>query len=394
MNLKTTKNNAESNKKKSGKKITPILIVIIVIFTILILAVRIKERLKKVPPAGTPAITVETIKITARPFSVTKSYSGTVEAVKRASIAAQLNGQLEKILFREGQKVSKGALLITLDDSEFRAEMERLKATGKQIKSDLAFWRLENSRNEKLLEGNAIPLRKRDESLHKVASLEASLKANEFAVKAAETRLGYTKIYAPFSGTVQKIYTETGEFAHPGKILVDLVATDSMKAVFSIPQTDVALLSALMKNADSSEKKPTVLLKIRALKTDIATSISHLYPAMDFTTRNAFFDVVIPANMEEILPGMSIDAEVILSSVENALTIPPEALRFSKGTNGVYLVRNNQAQWSTVRTGQSGKDRILVKSGIKEGDEIIISPDPRLKEGSKIRVNNRLRSSL
>ncbi len=411
----TTAHHEQDSKKRIWQKLLAGgLLLALMGLVVLFGAQRIGERLQPTPPAPRPPLAVETLQLEASPFMVTRRYTGSVVSAKRALISAQLSARVKTVHYREGETVEKGNLLITLDGRGLRAEVGLLEATARRIRADLDYWRVQAARDEKLLRGKTIASQKRDQSKRMVASLEASLRANEYALAAARTKLGYTLIHAPFSGAIQRLETEVGELATPGKVLVELIAMRPLKAVFSLPQKD---LSDIIPEArgDSSRAPDVPPLKARApaqhgletlakraievrlifpfLNKTIITYMRHIYPALDSTTRNATFDVRLPENLEGLLPGMTVDAIVVLARYERALVLPREAIRIHQGGTGVYTVEENIARWRPVSIGQAQARQVRIVAGLGEGEKVIVTPHPLLQDGTKVRPRNNWRTA-
>jgi len=413
--VKTAANRKDGKKVRLWRKLVAGMLLLALIGLVVFFGVhRIRERLKPTPPVPRPPLAVETVKVEPGPFTVSRRYTGSVVSTKRALISAQVSARVKVVHCREGETVKKGDLLITLYSRELRAEVRRLEATARRIQADLDYWRLQAARDEKLLQGRAIPPQKRDESKRMVASLEASLNANEYSLSAARTKLGYALIHAPFSGAIQRLDTEVGELAAPGKVLLELVATRPLKAVFSVPQKDIAEILPLAGGYSSKTQEPMPLdtrvpkergiellaqkdIKVRlvvpSLGKSITTQIAHIYPALDTATRNATFDVLITNNLEGLRPGMTVDAIVILAKFERALVLPRAAMRIREGNTGVYIVENNIARWRSVVVGQAQGKQVRIVSGLKGGESVVVTPDPRLKDGSRVQPRNNWRTA-
>jgi len=344
---------------------------------------RIQERLKSTPPVPRPPLAVETMQVDPGPFTVTRPYTGSIVATRRALISARVSARVKRVRYREGETVKKGNLLITLDDRDLRAEVGRLEATARRIQADLDYWMLQTARDEKLLRGKAIPFQKRDESKRMVASLEASLHANEYALAAARAKLDYTLIRAPFSGAIQRLDTEVGELATPGKVLLELVATRPLKAVFSVPQQDLAEIREGME----------VRLIVPSPDKTITSRIDHIYPALDSGTRNATFEARLTKHLGGLRPGMTVDGMVVLAKFERALVLPRSAVRIREGGTGVYTVEKNVARWRPVTIGQAQGKQVRIVSGLKGGETVILTPDPRLQGGSRVQPRNNWRTA-
>ena len=413
--MKKEDHNQERKKMRIWQKLVAGVVLLALIGLVVFFGVhRIRERLKPTPPVPHPSLAVETSQVEPGPFTVTRRYTGSIVSTKRASISAQVSARVKAVHYREGETVKKGNLLMTLDDRELRAEVGGLEATARRIQTDLDYWRLQAARDEELLRGKAIQVQKRDESKRTVASLEASLHVNEYALTAARAKLDYTLIRAPFSGAIQRLDTEVGELALPGKILLELVATRLLKAVFSVPQKDIA---EIIPHTDrrSSETRDVVPLDARVLREHgmepvskrgmevylivpsldkkITGHIDHIYPALDTATRNATFDVRIPEHLEGLRPGMSVDAIVIMAKFERALVLPRATIRIRDGNMGVYTVEEDIARWRPVTTGQAQDGQVSIVSGLKGGETVIVTPDPRLQDGSRIQPSNNWRTA-
>jgi RND family efflux transporter MFP subunit len=403
---------ADHDNKKATiivyRLITALLMLSLICLAIFFGYERIKERM--IPPKIElrPSLPVCTIKAEGGFFEVTHSYTGTIISAQRATIAAQVNSLIRSIHFREGQSVEKGAILINLDDREFKAELGRLEATSAQIQADLDFWKLKSTRDSKLLQGKAISPQEREESKRMVTSLKASLNANQFAISVAKIKLSHTLIHAPFSGSIQQMYVEVGELAVFGRSLLDLVGTRHLKAKFSVPQTDVRgiglperAISDSSQLASSSKglldnpgkehsmtKNIKVTLVLPFSKEKIPTGVTCIYPALEPVTRNATFETEITGQLDGVFPGMTVEAVVTIAQFENTIVVPRAAIRTLRKKTGVYIVEDNAARWRPVLTGEYQGQVIRIKSGLAAGDSIIITPDPRIKDGDKIQQQN------
>ncbi len=355
---------------------------------------RIRERLKPLPPVPDLPISVETIRVKPEHLTITRHYTGTVVSARKALISSRISSRVKEVLHREGESINRGDLLITLDDRELQTETGRLESLVKKVRVDLDFWRVQAARDEKLLRARIISPQKRDESRRMVESLKASLNADEYALETARIRLGYTLIRAPFAGILQRVATETGEFATPGRVLAELVSTQLLKAEFSVPQNDLAEFFTQKTDHTPDMNKPPgirnikVRLTIPALDIIVSSHIDHFYPALDTATRNATFDVMLTGINADVHPGMSVDAAVVLAESDHALIIPRSAIRTGRTGKGVYIAENGTARWRPVVTGKALDNGMEILNGLKQGETVIITPDPRLQDSCRIKPHN------
>jgi membrane fusion protein (multidrug efflux system) len=148
--------------------------------------------------------------------------TGTMRSDEDAIISAEITGRVSGVHFTEGQPVEQGALLFTLDDAIYRAELATAEA-------NLELSRRNSERAVELLQRNAGTERARDEA-------QAQLAINEAEVNLARTRLEKTRITAPFDGVVGLRQVSVGEYVTPGQDLVNLEDIDPIKVDFRVPE--------------------------------------------------------------------------------------------------------------------------------------------------------------
>jgi RND family efflux transporter MFP subunit len=338
--------------------------------------VRVYERLQPTLPLPVPPLAVETVRLEPAPFRLVRHYTGTVTAIKRVQLSAQVNARVLLVHHHEGETVAQGDVLITLDATELEDEVKRLEASGQRIRADLAFWQRQLERDLRLLKQKLIAPKQRDESRRMVRTLTASLQENRHTLAVARTRLGYATIRAPFAGRIQQLLAEAGELAAPGKPMLELVAPWSLKAVVTVPQKDMARLAVGV----------PVTLSLPVLGYSWQTVVNRIYPAVDAITRNATFEALVPESLAGPLPGMAIEAAVTVQREEGVLAIPHQALLRRKDGVGVFVVQADKARWRRVETGAAQEGLVWVRKGLEAGDEVIVTPDPRLVEGTRVMV--------
>ncbi len=352
------------------------LIATVVVFALL----RIQQRMEPPPvvPAAPPAVV--TLKLGPGELVERAEYGGSVVARRRARLAAQIAGRVVEIGHREGERVAAGALLIRLDDREVRHELERLEATGRRLEADLDFWRHQHERNGQLVERGQIPHTTFEESRRMVATLEAALEENRQALAGARVRLGHTRIHAPFDGYVQRLMTELGEVAAPlSAPLIELVGSEGFKARVSIPQGDL----------ERVREGAPVTIEVAAAGARFEGWVERLLPALAPPLRDGAFelclDCIDPEAARSLRDGMALEARVELARHAGVLVVPEEALRRHGEQWGVYLLEGERARWRPVRPGPSAEGMVVIEQGLRAGERLILTPDPRLRDGLPVR---------
>jgi RND family efflux transporter MFP subunit len=306
---------------------------------------------------------------------VTRSYIGTIEAVQRVVLSAEITGRVLDVPRREGQRVAKGELLVRIDEEEEARDMGRLQAGLQRLEADLAFWEPRLERDRKLLAGRSISQEQLDETVRRLDSVRAGLRESEQMLAAAGARRGYGAVRAPFAGIIQSVMIHPGELAVGGKPLLELVGERALKAVANVPQVDLHQLV----------RGRRVVLTTAPGVLPIEGVVDRIYPALDVLSRSATFEVFLPPG-EALRPGMVVTMEVFLEEAEGILIVPRQALRRVRGIEGVFIAQDGVAAWRPVETGSAQGRGVSVLSGLVAGDAVIVTPNPQLQEGRAIRV--------
>jgi len=362
-----------------GRRGAVILFLLVLAVLIALAGWRLRERLAPVESMPPPPLTVETITVEAAPFRLTGRYRGSIEAERRAALPARINSTVRRIAVREGASVAAGELLLVLDATEQEQEIRRLEAVLEGVRSDLDYWEGQLRADRRLYEKGTIDERTFLNTRRQVQSLAAAREEAQESLAQARTRLGYTRITAPFAGVVQALLVDEGEGVAPGTPLLDLIDTDTLKAVISVPQVDSARL------------RPEAPVQLHTGKEALPWSLTvdRIRPALEPRSRNATFEIGLPADAAaEVVPGMAVTAEVELERHAGVLQLPLAAVRESGTRTGVYLVEEGSARWQEVETGPISGERVWIRAGLAGGEEVIITPYPTLENGRAVTVHN------
>jgi len=115
----------------------------------------------------------------------------------------------------------------------------------------------------------------------------------------------------------------------------------------------------------------------------LACRVDRIYPALDPATRNGSFEARLP-DARRLRPGMAVEAEVTLAREAKAVAVPHQAVQRRNGGTGVFVAEAGVARWRPVETGEVQDGRVRVLSGLEPGDRVIVTPDPRLRDGTPI----------
>lgn len=318
-----------------------------------------------------PAIIAEVIGLEGTSI---RTFPALIEANKKSDLAFRVPGQLEKVNVKSGSQVKKGQLLAQIDSTDYKnayddriAKLNLAKTTYKQTTT---------------------LFKKRYASQAEVDAVTAQLKAAEVAVKQAKTDLTYTKLRAPFTGSISHVSIENFQFIQPQQTIVQLQNTNQLDVQFDIPET-------LIKSLRKSDKYKSMCGKVK-LATDNNNEIKACYKEHDSVPDQAtrsypvLFSLKNPKDYN-VLPGMSVDIELDFASLELAtdtkgLLIPVEAVFDENDQQWVWKVTEDMHVTKTnVKVMGIVKENIRILEGLSTGDKVVAAGVSYLVEGQKIR---------
>lgn len=327
---------------------------------------------------------------------VTNTRAGTFKAKLKAKLSPRTAGLVLSIPHKKGDFVKKGDLLLKIDDSIQRANLEAAKKQKEAIEAKLmeaevsfnlskkdekrAFELLENKIISQDYYDKAKAQMERAESM--LNSTKALLKQAEAEVKLAQENLNLTELYAPFDGFISEVYTEIGEWITPSPTGLFL------PPVMEIINLDEFYVSAPIDEMDS--KKVKVGDEVRVTLDSYPEKVfkGTLYKigvyVQDLMEQNRTVEVEVKVELEgmEVLPGTSADVEIITERKENVLMIPTNAI---SSDGNVFLIERGKIRIRKIKTGLKNWAYTEVCEGLEEG-QIIVSTLERidLKEGLKV----------
>lgn len=309
-----------------------------------------------------PPLSVTAIVVTSKDFSNGISLSGSIEANENVEIRSEVSGIVEKISFSEGTNVSKGQVLLKVNDIELRAQLSQA-ITKQKLAS-------ENERRAKLLlQKEAISQEEYD-----IASAEfRSLKSQTQLIQA---QIAKTTIRAPFSGKIGLRNISPGTYVTPTTIITKLVSSNQVKISFSIPE----------KYASEIENNASILFTIPNNPQKFSAKIYAIEPEIETATRTLKIRAIADNSNGKLLPGTFASIELSLKNIKDAIVIPTEAVVPIQDGKVVYIANNGKAKEVKIETlARTSKD-VVVTSGIKSGDTLLTSGVMSLKDEADIKV--------
>jgi RND family efflux transporter MFP subunit len=283
----------------------------------------------------------------------------TLGATRRATLSTRMAAMVKKVHVLEGQTVAAGALLVSLADEDLQGGLRAAEAG--EAAAAAQFRRMENLSRQDA----AIPA--------EVDLARTQLAQARAALAAARANLAYTRIRAPFAGVVQARRVQDGDFAGPGTPLVELEGQGGLEFTGSLSAAEARDLKAGMELPFEAEGR-TGSVRITALA-----------PGGDPVSHRSALRALVVRGGEGLRPGAFGRIRVPGRAAEKGLSVPRSALVRRGELNGVFVARNGKAELRWLSLGDPQGDRIAVRAGMAEGEQIIDQPGA-LRDGQSIEV--------
>jgi multidrug efflux system membrane fusion protein len=339
------------------------------------------------PPAPVVVSTVE-----QRDVPVQITAIGNVEAYQMVQIRSQVNGQIERVYFKEGQDVRKGQLLFQLDKAPFQAALEQAEGNLQRDQANAANAQAQAGRYTEL-ETQGVISREQAEQMRTQWQANASaVNADKAAVDAARVQLRYTDIKAPIDARAGALLINVGNLikANDTPFLVQLNQIAPIYVTFSIPETQLDQVRQF-----SAGGHLKVLAYPKGQTTNPAEgTLTFIDNGVDPTTGTVKLKGTFQNKDKRLWPGEFVDVALNLSVHKNAIIVPTKAVQTGQQGSYVYIVQqDNTAKPQPVQTVGTFKDLTLVAGGLQPGERIVVDGQLRVVPNGKVNVQSTVPTS-
>jgi membrane fusion protein, multidrug efflux system len=288
--------------------------------------------------------------------------TGSILPNESLELKSESSGKVVSISFQEGKSVSKGSLLLEINNDDLKAQLQKQKYNQK-LNQDNEF------RQRKLLEKDAISQEEYDNALNRLNTTVAD-------IRILEAQIEKTKIKAPFDGVIGLRYVSLGAYISPSTVVATLYNISPAKIEFAIP----ARYSSQVKSGER------IFCRVENDLTVYEGVVYAVEPRIDPETRTLKIRAQADNKSGSLLPGQFVKVELILESLPNALLVPTEAVIPDQGGKKVFLAKAGKAQEVKIETGIRTENSLEVLSGLKAGDTLLTTGILQLRQGLDIEV--------
>ena len=317
-------------------------------------------------------------------------YTGRFEAVQRVEIRPRVSGYIDEILFRDGQLVKKGDLLMRIDPRPFQTTLDSAKAQLASAEAEQRRTRIELERGQELVESGALSVQVLDERLAASLRADAEIVIAEAAIRSAELNVEFTEVRAPFDGRISDRAVNIGALVvENNSVVTTLIATDPIYLEFTGSEADFLKYSRLSLNGNrESSRNAANPVEARLIdeqgwphKGVMNFVDNELDPGSGTIRARAIFD-----NPDEFLtPGLFARLRIIGSGEYEALLLPDEAI-LSDQARKIVLVVDGEGMVGArvVELGPLHQGLRVIRSGITAKDTVIVNGVLRARPGGQV----------
>lgn len=321
--------------------------------------------LKSGGAAQGPSI-VETVVVKPQKIENVLVTNGSILPNEEINLRSETSGQVVRINFTEGSKVSKGQVLVQIDDSELRPRLQKLNAEWRTARDELA-------RMKQLYDVKGISRQEFESAELKVVALESDKNL-------VEAQISKSRITAPFNGTIGLRYVSRGAYVTPGDPIAKLVEIDPVKIEFSVPET----------YANQIKKDQALDFTLAGTDKSFSATIYAFDPMIDPSTRSLKIRARAENKNNELIPGSFVSLKLSLGDIDNALLVPNIAVVPDIEGQKIFLIKDGKAAQRSVRTGIQKGNEIQIVNGVEPGDTVITTGLLSVREGTLVVSRNNL----
>lgn len=310
-------------------------------------------------------IPVNTVPVTTQVVEDKLNLIGNFEAQKELKVIAETQGRITSLQIKEGQYVSRGAVIARLNDATMQSQLTTAKASLAKAQKDV-------QRYENLLEVGAISQTQYEE-------VKLGMQNQQTNVTSIQQQLQYATVKAPMSGVVKEVMLVEGSFASPGTEIAIIVDINTLKMMVNVDEMDIVKIKTGQVVKIQTEVYPDVVFTGRVSQIGVQADASKKYQVAIDLSNNKQHPLKAGMYGEVVIPSAN-------KQPKEVITIPRKSIVGSLKEPKVYLSKGGKAVLTNIEIGESIDEMVVVLNGLTIEDQVITTGQINLENGRQIKV--------
>src|SRR5882724_9957672 len=338
------------------------------------------ENAKKNAPVRV-AVPVKIAPVEKADFPVYLTGLGTVQGFNTVVVRTRVDGQINKIDFREGELVKQGDTLVEIDPRPFQAALNQANAKKAQDEANLANANLDLQRFTKL--GEFATRQQTDTQRSTVLQLTAQIEADAAAIFNAQTQLDYATVKAPISGIAGLRLVDVGNIVNAATQtgIVTIAQIEPIAVIFTAPEEQLPDIKAALAVAPPK----TIALSTDGKRVLSTGTLALINNQVDTTSGTVRLKAVFDNKDHALWPGQSVSTRLLVATLKDATVAPDDAVQH--GADGLYAFtvdKDNKAALRKVTVTRSFDGRSVIDEGLSPGEQVITAGQYKVQPGSLV----------
>jgi RND family efflux transporter MFP subunit len=327
---------------------------------------------------GMPAMPVEIVTLAPKPVEQVSEFIGTIKSRRSTTIQPQAEGIITKIAVKSGDRVQPGALILEIDAGPQRSVVAALESVRAAREADAGYAKQQAERAKAMLDAGASSQQEYDQAVAQQRAAEATLKSIDDQIHQQQAELGYYRVVAPTAGVVGDIPVREGDRVTKSTMVTTVDAGGGLEVYVSVPVQQAPGLKVGLPIRIVNDTGDTMLTE----------HISFISPSVDDVTQTVLVKAPV-ADSSGFRTDQFVRARVVFST-NPGLMVPVTAVNRINGQFFAFVAQNGQrglaAHQIPVTLGQVIGNEYVVVSGLKAGDQLIVSGLQKIGDGAPVQA--------
>ena len=334
-----------------------------------------------------PAVPVTIAEVTSTNAVYYNQFPGALNALDQITLTSQVSGYITNIYFKDGQRVTKGQHLYSIDAQIYKANYNQAIADLQVQEANLVKAQKDADRYNELAKHDAIATQQVDYANASLAASQKQVDAAKAQVSSLRSNVQFAEIYSPLTGTIGISQVKKGTAVVAGQTVLNTVSTNNPVAVdFTVDQKNIYRFAELQQDKNNI-KDSTFTIAFGDEVYPYPGNISFIDRAVDPQTGTIKVRLTFQNDKDMLKPGMNTTVRVKNTASKNATMIPSIAVTEQLGELYVYVVTDSsKVHQQKIETGTQIGDNVIVTEGLKVGQKIVVQGIQNLHDGSTVKL--------